>query len=197
VGYVNAEHATIQTLPEPIVDSAHELLVELARDVAWLLNREHSTIELETMHQCFVSLLISRNLASRNGLVKRKLLIRSIRECYTLPLLNALQCNFDEDKSGNWPALILSHLKKSSVNHPLRYLLLAHLLGHTAESFFGMCMDAAVERRRMPAPFGRAPWPCLNLTCANYRKPVIEAYEPKSAQRYNLGLTQRSKKLDN
>jgi hypothetical protein len=182
--YVHAEPAVTQTVTRRITVSnfSHQLLVKLAQDVTWLLAREDSPLELMTMRQQFVELLISRNLASREGLIKRKPLMRAIRELYPPALLNSLQCDFNEEKSGNWPALILSHLKKASVNHPLRYLLLIHLLGHTAESFLNTCAEVLPKGHSLSEPFGHDPWPCLNATCANYRKPVVKVYEIKLAR---------------
>jgi hypothetical protein len=111
-----------------------------------------------------------------------KILIKALREFYSPALLALLQCNFNEEKTGNWPVLILSHLKKATANHPIRYLLLIHLLGHTVESFFDMCTNTVTKGPRISAPFGRGPWPCLNSTCVNYRKLVIETYQIKPMQ---------------
>lgn len=184
VEYVHAEHAMAPSITRSLTASNpdHQLLVKLAQDVTWLLTREDSPLELETIWQQFVELLTSLNLASRKGLVKRKLLILAVRESYPPALLDSLQCEFDEERSGNWVFLLLSHLKKGSVNHPVRYLLLTHLLGHTAESFFKICAEAASKGRRLSEPFGGGPWPCLNPACVNHRKPVVTTYRIKRAR---------------
>ncbi len=184
VDYIRAEDSVLSILPRPIIitDSSHEFLDRLARDVVWLLAREHIPIGLDIMRQCFVTLLISHDLASRDGLIKRKVLIKALREIYSPALLELLQCNFDEEKSGSWPALIVSHLRKATFNHPLRYLLLIHLLGQTAESFFDICTSTVTNTHRMSEPLGRGPWPCLNVTCVNHRKLVIDTYQLKPLQ---------------
>jgi hypothetical protein len=56
-------------------------------------------------------------------------------------------------------------------HHPLRHLLLIHLLEQTAESF--LTEEPAEERQ----PFGTGPWVCLNPVCDSHGTPIITACE--------------------
>jgi hypothetical protein len=148
-------------------------LINLARDVAWLLNGQVDS-DYESLQPSYTNLLISRNLASRGGLLKRLELAQALNSYYSPDLLELLQCKIGEHIERSWSSRVVFNVY---TNHPLRHLLLIQFLGHTAESFFELRKRVNSIDSERPRPFGSGPWPCLNPVCANYRQQGIHECE--------------------
>src|SRR5258708_11208884 len=149
---------------QPIQRDEHRhILLEIARDIDWLLCQRHLSGDHRLLHSRYRKLLAEDDLATYRGRVEVSMLLHRFKSSYPPQLLKLLHCELEEHIMENW----LLRLMRSphSSQHPLYHLLLIHFLGHSAESFFGLPMG--------DQPFGDGPWPCLNPTCDRYRQPHI------------------------
>ncbi len=174
--YISAEESSLAQISKPISDSdpSHRVLLNIAQDVSWLLTQRGLVPDYGVLHETYIAVLKEKGLASRRGRLKTGELNIAMKAFYSPALLNQLQCSFDEQKKWSWPFRLIKELIIRKSNPPIRHLLLIHLLGYRAESFFNLCND-----RKAPTdstslqPFGNGPWPCLNPTCKSYRRKVI------------------------
>jgi hypothetical protein len=145
----------------------HEILLKIAQDTAWLLNNPTSPPGLEILLKRYHQLLAELDLATYNGRVRVTNLLKRFCQAYPTDLLNALQCQVDQESEHNWLFRLVRSPKGSQ--YPLRHLLLIHFLGHTAETF--------LQLPNQFLPFGHGPWPCLNKAAPHFSESVIQDYE--------------------
>ncbi len=141
----------------------HPLLLRIAEDASWLLRTPGLSSTLAGLRERYLQLLADVDLALPSGRVRARALVAAFVEAYPNDLLILLQCEVDMESGDNW--LLRLVRAPSGAQHPLRHFLLMHLLGATAGDFF------ALTKR---APFGLAPWPCLNQAGDHYGQPLIE-----------------------
>jgi hypothetical protein len=164
--YVAAERVlqrTIQFLPG-VRSPYHQILLEIARDVYWLLCQHHLSQDLKLLHYRYRHLLAAIDLATYRGRVDVSMLLQMFKEHYPAQLLCLLHCELEKDVQESW--LLRLVRTPHGAQHPLHHFLLMHFLGQTVESFF----SSLGEDR----PFGTGPWPCLNPVCRYYHLPSIE-----------------------
>jgi hypothetical protein len=114
-------------------------------------------------------------LLSRMGLltptkrVRQVDLIRAFTDRFPPDLLACLGCELGDTTKMNWLTRMAAGL--DGKKHPLYRLLFIEFANISVEEFFGLDLNTPETR-----PFGVGPWPCLNIACFNYGKPVIETY---------------------
>jgi hypothetical protein len=156
-------------------DRSHQVLLQIARDVAGLLNNPGTGSDLSAIHNRYLKLLIGRGLATCTGSIHVTALLDEFITHYSPSLIQLLHCEFhntDRSKT-NWLLRLVRPPKYAQ--HPLYHLLLIQLLGCTAEEFFQLPADLSF--------FGAGPWPCLNPAAGHYRAPVIQACKLSSRLR--------------
>ncbi len=175
--YTSAEQAVTTSVARAIQrsDPYHLILLNLARDIEWLLGQRDLSPGFGSIRAGLLNLLTEHRLASDGRRIKPDKLVELLRGYYPKNLLEILQCDFDERKANNWPSRLVNHLHQDKVNHPLRHLLLIQALGQTAASFFDLCKRESSHTSQLSKPFGESPWPCLNPVCESFRQPVISA----------------------
>ncbi len=166
--FISADEAA-RALPPRLIspsDSDHQVLLQVARDVAWLLERPISGSELSELHNRYLRLLIDRGLATYTGSIHVTALLRKFTRYYPSALLQLLHCEFtgSNHTKTNWLLKLVRPPKHAQ--HPLYHLLLMQFLGRTAEEFFRVPSEVSV--------FRDGPWPCLNAAAKHYREPVVQ-----------------------
>ena len=153
-----------------------QVLLQIARDVEWLLKRPSSGSELAELHTRYLGLLIERRLATRKGSIHVRALLDEFTSHYSPTLLRFLHCWFtgSDRMKTNWLLRLVRPAKHAQ--HPLYHLLLIQFLGYTAEEFFHLPDEAS--------PFGEGPWPCLNPAANHYRQSVILECQQGARLRY-------------
>jgi hypothetical protein len=177
--FISAEHAVNECQPRPLslTNRDHRALVQIARDINWLLNEGALVEAYSSLRDRYQLLLQRHNLLTKDHKVSLRKLVPLIRSKYSKRLLKTLQCNFDETKDYSWPFLLITHLLQKKADPPIRHLLLIQLLGTTTESFFSAPLKPSQPktiRKPNANPFGRGPWSCLNPVCAEFRKRGIK-----------------------
>lgn len=163
-GYVSAEQA-VEDLPARHLtpsDTSQSIQLSIARSAKWVISHGNFPSDLQGLRSRYLMLLSEQKLALVTGNVWAGKLMSAIKDYFTSDLLKVFQCDFDEKKSTSWPVRLMKSISVGIARHPLRHLLLIQFLGHEAESFFNL--------PSVFQPFGRGPWPCLNLTCSHYGK---------------------------
>lgn len=169
--FIAAEEAA-RALPPRRIESSdpdHQALLQVARDVAWLLEHPILGSELSGLHSRYLRLLTERGLATLTGRIHVTPLLSEFTGYYSPALLQLLRCEFtgSDPTKTNWLLKLVRPPKHSQ--HPLYHLLLIQFLGCNVEEFFQLPEGSG--------PFREGPWPCLNPAADHYRLPVIPEYQ--------------------
>ncbi len=164
--FVSAEH-TIQEAQQQRSSQSrspyHQNLLDIARDVNWLLCQHKLSPDVTLLHHRYRKLLFERDLATYRGRVDISQLLQKFKDCYPSQLLQILGCELEEHVQASW--LLRLVRAPHGAQHPLHHLLLIRFLGYSAEEFFAISFENK--------PFGAGPWPCLNSTCKHYKQLYI------------------------
>ena len=151
--------------PIEATNPAHQRLLALAQDIAWLLNHPQSALGGATAHARYLQLLHAQGFATRTGRLDLEALRSAFAAWYPADIQLRLPVPLQLAGEASWPVTLAR--KPRGVQHPLRHLLMIQFLGHTVETFFQLPPD--------DAPFGHGPWPCLNPACDRYHQGSISA----------------------
>ncbi len=175
--YVSAASAVVIRGRRPIDRSnpVHQALLDIARNVKWLLGQRDLLPGCQAIADCYLRLLIDNGLATYGGFIRREKLRNFLAEKCP-PELWGMFRNVTRERN-NWLVSMVRKIRTGSTVHPLLHLLMMHALGCTAEEFFNMCVTVT-QCRPTPddKPFGKAPWPCLNKASEHYGQPTILEY---------------------
>jgi Tn7-like transposition protein D len=130
-----------------------------------LLEHPRQGIDLHSLYNRYLGLLIERGLATYTGSIRVYKLLTEFGRYYSPSLLRLLHCEFtgSDQMKTNWLLRLVRSPKY--VQHPLYHLLLMQLLSYAAEEFFKLPNELST--------FGKGPWPCLNSTADHFRKSII------------------------
>jgi hypothetical protein len=109
--YISAERVVRPVLPKPVDlrDTCQLSLVKIAIDTDWLLNQRNLAPGLQSLENCYLTILMEKGLAHDQRWVQVKELMKLIREKFPSPLLQMLHCDFDEQKPSSWPSNLISY----------------------------------------------------------------------------------------
>jgi hypothetical protein len=165
--FYSAEHSVESSSQDIIHANQHAILVQLARNANWLLEKSLS-LEQGYVLQRYLRLLANRGLISATGRVQYAKLKTAISDYYPPHLLEDLGCSIVQSEH-NWLADWIT------IRHPLHHLLFIQFLCETSEEFFTKLQDSS-------APFGHGPWPCLNPLCSHYKERIIKSFVKRGNQ---------------
>lgn len=180
----------------------YEFLLQIARDVDWILKQSELSHGPEVLRRKYHAILNDQGLISHPpGLVSPLIrtnmgeLRRRFQAFYSRELLELLHCGLNEYSCDNWLSRLLHN--NESNRFPLHHLLLVHLLGHTAETFFNLEIPIGSNESL------EGPRPCLNPTCTYYRQFCIHEHKLiyirnrlHSVISCQCGFTYRKKEVD-
>lgn len=188
--YVSAESSVLNTAQHPLCtdNPDHKALLQVARDATWLLEQSNLDFDFSSLRDRYLMLLAENGLLLNGESVSLKRLLPALRNKYSHNVLEMLGCEYDEQKSSNWPSLLIPHLVHQKTDPPIRHLLFLQLLGSSAQEFFcrpvRSVLPASQSTRSIVVgkPFGDGPWPCLNPVCKQYEKFTIKVCDIKINQ---------------
>lgn len=152
--------AGVELRPLDSKDKAHNALLKVARDAAWILSNRIEVPDQTVLRRRYLRLLLDRKLASPSGfMVRHDRLKTQFLEYYSAELLQRLGCGLE--LRYHWLRRLLNAWERS--RHPLHHLLLMQFLDCSAEEFFRLPVED-------DEPYGKGPWPCLNVVCPHYRE---------------------------
>lgn len=175
---ISAESSIYVTLPRPLnlSSSFDDLLLKIARGVAWLLKWRGEPLSGETLRARYNNALLRRGLAYYNGKVRRSEFIGKFIEHCSQQALRTLGCDIKKGRDNStWLTCLLYSSKRENLRHPLRHILLMDFLGYTPEQFFTSFKNYK--------PFGDGPWPCLNHSADHYRQLTIKECRVSGSKR--------------
>lgn len=167
--YCSAEQALTQAgpVPNPFSPASQHILIQIARDAAWLLEHDHDAITPASLLARFRQVLVEQGLSSYKGRLYVAKFLGLFKSYYDPELLALLDCSLDYDNFLAWPVRTVQK-ETTEAKHPLQQLLVIQALGYTVETFFALPPETVY--------FDQGPWPCLNPVCDAYRQAVIETY---------------------
>jgi hypothetical protein len=174
---VSAEQAVFTVNPRPInlKEYCEQTLLKMACDSVWLLNQPSLAPGLESIYNCFLTIMAEHGYANYRGQVPVNCLLKLILDKYPPALLEITQCGFNAQNANNWLSRALRDLINNRPQHPIRYLLLMYLFDYTAKTFFERCLrDEFTKPSANFRPFGKGPWPCLNQVNNHFQQLKIK-----------------------
>jgi len=129
-----------------------------------LLNNDFGSKENGWFKSQYLNILEEMGIANYNGTINNKELLTAFTAYYGENFLKLMQSHVDIYSDSNWLLDIVR--RKNKTSHPLRHILMARFLGITLDDLFNKKINYK--------PFNKGPYPCLNITCSNYLKPVID-----------------------
>ncbi|HEV2707635.1 MAG TPA: TnsD family Tn7-like transposition protein [Pyrinomonadaceae bacterium] len=154
--------ASRATRPLDLGNREHQVILQLARDAAWILSSRMEVPGQEVLQRRYLRLLLEQGMASYTGKVRHVSLKTQFLAYYPPGLLKRLRCGLE--LKSHWLYRLLNNWK--STRHPLYHLLLMQFLGIPAAEFFQLPIK--VE------PFGKGPWPCLNAAGGHFREARVK-----------------------
>ncbi len=161
--------------PSPTIvdttDFCQAALLNIAIDMAWILNQHDLSCDLDFFDQRYFMLLTDRGFVNRSSRRKFDILalMRQLKAYYPAHFLQMLSCELTEHETNNWLFRLL--YRRDYTTHPLYHLLFIHFLGYSIETFVGL---SSPRNQIPPSPFGLGPWPCLNPASPHYGQRVIQ-----------------------
>ena len=159
----NSQNCQISTVNASYSPKTVEQLVDMAQKATWLLKQGLNSRNLQWFRQKYMTLLIEKGLATASRRVHQKKLHDAFLFCYGQEVLELLNSSIDYPNSSSWLSEITRAPHKGF--HPIRHLLMIGFLTESIEEFF--------YTKQHYAPFGEAPWLCLNAAAQHYQQPVI------------------------
>ena len=147
--------------------TAIKQLINLAQDIAQLLENTYTSRTLEWFTKRYQTLLIERGYANVSGRVKQEKLIDDFLYFYDAEFLEIIDSTVAYKDRSNWLSQITRKHRK--VFHPIRHLLMIRFLTDSIDTFF--------HNNKQYRPFGKSPWLCLNAAAEHYLQPVITDLE--------------------
>jgi hypothetical protein len=143
----------------------HKQLLTLANDALSLLTTRIELSDRAMLHRRYLRLLFERSLATYQGHVRHVALDTQFQKYYPSELLQRLDCELTG--RCHWLRRILSDWKRS--HSPHQHLLLMQFLECRPERFFRLSVQSE--------PYGKGPWPCLNVAGDHYMERRINECE--------------------
>lgn len=150
--------------PLDLSERIHSVLLEIARNAAWLLRWRGTEISGDILRERYYNTLLSRGLAYYNRNVRAAELVKQFCDSYPPQVLKSLDCEI-ENIYCNWLLRLLHSSRTGITQLPIRHILLILFLGLTIEEFF-----TSFEEFK---PFGDGPWPCLNRAADHFGESVV------------------------
>jgi hypothetical protein len=160
--YFSANSTRLVSLPHPVnrKDPVQIILVDLAKDIEWLLRQERLNPGLEALHVRYGQVLAERSFATKARSLRMAEIRREVLSRYGHKLLQLLQSDLPDNKGDGWLGQLLR--KPNTAVAPLRHLLLLRALGISLEQFFFPKISTRPLNTIHP---GIGSWPCLNPIC--------------------------------
>lgn len=147
--------------------------LHLARDITWLSENCKVESDVLSLNSRFKHLLFNLSLATFEGTISKAKVKQKFIETYSEKLLQQISCEFKT----KWTWIDRLFTEPETSQHPIRYLLIIHLLGHSLKTFLKIPVK--------PAPFGKSPFPCLNPAASHFQQDVIEKISITTKPRSN------------
>lgn len=141
-----------------------EVLLKLSKDAYYLLQNDFINVDKKVVLEKYRNLLNEKGLTTSSNRIKQIELYEEFIHFYGEDLLKLMNSSINKDNEYNWLRVITRDLKR--VVHPIRHLLLINFLSGNIDEFFSNIKDKY-------NPFGKGPWPCLNIAAKHYRNNVI------------------------
>ncbi|MCT4605732.1 MAG: TnsD family transposase [Marinisporobacter sp.] len=139
-------------------------LVKIAQAARYLLNKDLSAFDKESVAKKYKELLDKKGFLSVNKTIQQKKLYNTFVWFYGKELLSKLESDIDQDDEYNWLKVISRNSKRTV--HPIRHILFINFLTEDIKHFFK-------AKEEGYSPFGEGPWPCLNPVAEHYKKDVV------------------------
>lgn len=162
--FIRFEQQLLDFKSEPKIIKNNDIMLKLSQDAYFLLQSDLISTNKKTVLEKYKNLLNEKGLTTSGNRIKQMEFYEEFIHFYGEELLETMDSSIDNDDEYNWLRVITRDLKRTV--HPIRHLFLINFLSGNVAEFFSDIKDKY-------NPFGKEPWPCLNIAASHYRKNVI------------------------
>lgn len=137
--------------------------IKIAKSYEFLLSNNLYQFNNIKIHEMYLNYLDKKGFVTSSKSIKQMELADQFVNYYGEKLLNILNCHIDKNNQSNWLKNITRKPRK--IIHPLRHILFINFLCGSLEIFF----QSEINYH----PFGKDPWPCLNIAADHYLQDVV------------------------
>ena len=148
-----------------------EKLINVATEVKFLLNNSFANLNQNVVYKKYLMLLNNKGLITPKGNIRQVTLFKEFTNYYGTEFLEVLDSTIEMKNEYNWLKIITRKPKRTS--HPIRHILLIGFLCGGLKEFVKMPVKSINYS-------GNELFPCLNPTCKNYNKLIIQHYKVTS-----------------
>lgn len=167
-GYIRLDKRVLDTLKfQDTVDEIkehREVEIKLSQMAFKLLNTSIQNISFEVTFNKYRALLRENNWIMKNSAVKQAELLKAFNAKFPKGFLERFNSHLRGMGTNNWLQSTVTNYKRQGI-HPFRHLLLLY--------FFNQDIDSFLKVKEDEGPFGKGPWPCLNIAASHYKELVI------------------------
>lgn len=142
-------------------------LLQLTLDISYLTSKNLDNYDLEKIRKNYSEKLMIEGYSNFNGRIIKSKIQNNFLSFYNKNYLIFLNSDLNSKMKYNW----LYYISKNRVEkiHPIRHLLFIRFLFGGIKEFINFNEEYE--------PFGKSPWPCLNIQCNHYKLDTINSYE--------------------
>lgn len=144
-------------------DELRKWYIKIAKAYNYLLTNDLYEFNNTKIYEMYLNYIDALGFVTPSQSIQQRDLVDHFVNFYGEKLLDNLNCSIDKNYSNNW----LSKLSRKPKNiiHPLKHILFINFLCDSFEGFF--------QNKFNYHPFGKQPWPCLNIASNHYLKDVV------------------------
>ena len=168
LGYIRLDKRIIDSLiikdDNDELEEFKEIEIQLSKMAYKLLQLPIHDLSLEVVFDKYRTLLRDNNWIMKNSRVKQEELLKAFCSKFPEGFLEKFNSNIKGMGTNNWLQNAVSNYNRQGI-HPFRHLLLIYFFDQDIDSFLSVKQDEG--------PFGKGPWPCLNIAANHYKEHVI------------------------
>lgn len=180
-GYIRLDKRIIDSLiledDNGDTEEFKEIQVQLSKMAYMLLQLPIHSLSLEVVFKKYRTLLRENNWIMKSSAVKQKELLKAFNSKFPKGFLEKFTSNLKGIGTNNWLQNAVTNYNRQGI-HPFRHLLLIY--------FFEQDIDSFLDIKEDEGPFGKGPWPCLNVAASHYKEHVITEVSVTKREKTNV-----------
>lgn len=167
IEFIRFELEYMDLSPINEVDEFAKIQITLAKMAYQLLKVPLNQSNRENISLKYRAFLRRINLVTASNRVRQSNLHEVFQAKVPKGFLEKYESEIDENSEYNWLKVLTRNMKRHV--HPFRHLLMM--------LFLEVDISNLIKSGNDIGPFGKGPWPCLNMAAIHYKQPVVNGIE--------------------
>jgi transposase-like protein len=149
--------------PIEVPNRFKDKLLEITDDIAFIFSHNFDGWNIEVTRKRISNRIAEKGYVTANNVTLQKKFSEDFKVYYTDEFLDYMGLNFDINENDSW--IRHTTTRKKLTANPLKFILVIRFLFGNFKNFYHYNYDYSL--------FRHGPYPCLNIVCPEYEKPVI------------------------